>query len=383
MRIMLHTVPPWAPSGYGVQARLLAHGLRDLGHDVTFSAYGGFLREDAFEGFPLLSCGGTSKGVGRIAHNYRRCSADVMITVCDLWPLDAREFSGLNVVSWLPVDCAPLGMPDVIQLRAAIAQCESFTPVAMSEHGKRMLEQEERGHLNFKGVPVIPHMLDPVYRTGDRHAWREENGIPAGAFVAGTVGVNGDFPCRKGFPELLAAFQPFSEHHPEARLYMHTQASPGVEGVDLIEIARSLGLHRQVGFPDQLARLADLISAGDMASMYRGLDVLVMPSLGEGFSVPCIEAHACGTPLIVTDGSAIGERFDGRCDWLCTTQPVWSKLHNAWWHAPRVDSLRHALEQSWAARSDGLRRRAAKQAAARYRPEIVMDAWGRLLAELG
>jgi len=162
VRIMLHTVPPWAPSGYGIQAALLARGLRDAGHDVVISAYGGFLKEgDYWEGFPLLSCGGTSKGVGRIQYNYARARADLMITVCDLWPLDAREFKGLRVVSWLPVDCSPLGMPDVVQLRAAAELCEDFTPVAMSAHGKRMIEGETRNHLSFRDVPMIPHMVAP------------------------------------------------------------------------------------------------------------------------------------------------------------------------------------------------------------------------------
>ena len=302
---MIHGVPPWAPSGYGVQGALLAKGLRDAGHDVTYSAYGGFIREEPWEGIPILGCGGTSKGVGRIAHNYRRAKAEVMITVCDLWPLDAREFENLNVVSWLPIDCDPLGMPDQIQIAAASKLCARFVPVAMSEHGERMLNRFITQTLVLeKYVPVIPHMVAPEYKTGDRWAWRSENGIPDSAFLVSTVGVNGDFPCRKGFPELLAAWQMFSEEHPSAKLYMHTQASPGIEGIDLLQVAKSLGIKNSVGFPDQLKRLADLLGPDYMAAMYRASDVFVMPSLGEGFSVPVIEAMACGTPVIASMNSA-------------------------------------------------------------------------------
>ena len=382
MRVMIHTVPPWAPSGYGVQARLLGRGLADAGHDVAFSCYGGFIREEPFEGIPVLACGGTSKGVGRIAHNYRRAGADVMITLCDLWPLDAREFQGLSVISWLPVDCEPLGWPDQIQLAAAARLCASFRVVAMSQHGRRMTED--------KGYPVaavIPHMADPVYRTGDRWKWRDENHIPRDAFLVGSVGVNGDYPCRKGFPELLAAFQPFSERHPDARLYLHTVASPGTEGVDLYEIIKSLGLSRRVGFPDQLERLADQHTAEWMASMYRGLDVLAMPSLGEGFSVPCIEAAACGTPLIATTHSAIGERSPR---WPVASQPQRAKLHNAWWGVPLVASLAEALEDAYrelrqpaVEGGPSLIRRAAKLSAQKYRPEAVIPQWTALLESIG
>jgi glycosyltransferase involved in cell wall biosynthesis len=374
MRVMIHGVPPWAPSGYGVQGAMLARGLRDAGHTVTYSAYGGFIHEGTWEDMPILGCGGSAKGVGRIAYNYRRANADVMITVCDLWPLDAREFEGLSVASWLPVDCAPLGMPDQIQLRAAEKLCSRFTPVAMSGHGRKMLEPH-----GFD-APVIPHMVAPEYRTGNRSAWREENGIPDTAFLVSTVGVNGDYPCRKGFPELLAAWQVFSERHPDARLYMHALISPGVEGVDLLQIAKSLGIRNSVGFPDQLKRMSDELGPEYMAGMYRASDLLVMPSLGEGFSVPVIEANACGTPVLATAGSALTDRVrNGVNGWLVQAQPQWNKLHQAWWHVPLVSSLVSGLELAYG-QAKGMRRE-SKLSAAPYRPEVVMPQWVDLLSQ--
>ena len=375
MRVMIHGVPPWAPSGYGQQCALLAKGLRDAGVDVVISSYGGFIREEPWEGIPVLACGGSAKGVGRIAYNYRRAGADVMITVCDLWPLDAREFEGLNVVSWLPVDCSPLGMPDQIQLRAADKLCATFWPVAMSGHGQRMLEPH-----GFS-APVIPHMVAPEYKTGDRWSWRRSNGISDSAFLVATVGVNGDYPCRKGFPELLAAWQVFSDRHPDARLYMHALISPGTEGVDLMEICKSLGLRDSVGFPDQLKRMSDELGADYMAGMYRASDLLVMPSLGEGFSVPCIEANACGTPVLATAGSALSDRVsNGINGWLVQAQPSWNKLHQAWWHVPLVSSLVSGLELAYG-QARGMRRE-SKLAAAGYRPEVVMPMWLDLLKQL-
>lgn len=373
MRVMIHGVPPWAPSGYGVQGALLARGLRDAGHDVIYSVYGGFIREKPFDGIPVLACGGTSKGVGRIAHNYRRAQADVMIVVADLWPLDAREFEGLNVMAWLPVDCDPLGMPDQLQLNAARARCKTFAPVAMSEHGQRMLKSH-----GFD-APVIHHMLSPEYRTGDRHSWRQENGIPDGAFLVSTVGVNGDYPCRKGFPELLAAFQVFAERHQDVLLYMHTQASPGVEGVDLMQIAKSLGLGKRIGFPDQLKRMADLLGPEYMAGMYRASDLFVMPSLGEGFSVPVIEAMACGTPVLASANSAL---LDRDAAWYVDVQPTWNKLHNAWWATPQVSALINGLEEAYTYAREPGARRMAKQTAAKYRPELIMPQWLDLLKRL-
>lgn len=374
MRVMIHGVPPWAPSGYGVQGALLAKGLRDAGHEITYSAYGGFIREEGWETIPILGCGGTSKGVGRIAHNYRRAKADVMITVCDLWPLDAREFEGLNVVSWLPVDCAPLGMPDQIQLRSAAEICNRFRVVAMSQHGRDML-----AGFGYD-APVIPHMVDPVYKPGDRTAWRREHGIPDGAFLLSTVGVNGDYPSRKAFPELLAAFQVFSERHSDARLYMHTQISPGVEGVDLMQIMKTLGMGQVVGFPDQLKRLADLLGPDYMAGMMRASDAGVFATMGEGFCVPAAEYQACGTPVIVSRGSALMERAKpGITGWRCQVQPSWAKLHNAWWHVPIVDHLVDCMES--AHRSAARMRRASAEQAIPLRPAKIIKKWLNVLEE--
>lgn len=371
--VVLHGVPPWAPSGYGVQMALLAEGLRAAGYNVILSIYGGFIMEGRYwNDFQILSCGGTSKGVGRIAYNYERAKADVLITVCDLWPLDAREFKGLNVISWLPVDTSNrIGMPDRIQLAAARELCSSFRPVAMSRHGQQLLEAE-----GFAAY-LVPHMVAGNYKTGDRHSWRAENGISPSAFLVSTVGVNGDFPCRKGFPELLAAWQPFAEAHPSARLYMHTQQSPGVEGVDLIEIAKSLGIRNSVGWPDQLKRLSDLHSADYMAGMYRASDAAVFASLGEGFCVPALEAMACGTPVIASAGSALVDRVTPETGVLVATQPAWSKLHQAWWHLPLVPAINAALEDMFLrART---MRRAAKLAAAPYRAAEVIPAWCAIL----
>lgn len=374
--VMIHTVPPWAPSGYGVQAGLLGEGLRDAGFRVTFSAYGGFIREEPWHGIPVLACGGTSKGVGRIAGNYRRAGADAMITLCDLWPLDAREFEGLNVIPWLPSDCSPLSMLDQLQIRTAAEKCATFTPVAMSPHGQANLAE------HGISAPVIPHMISEVYRRDEatRMAWRDRHKIPRDAFLISKVGVNGDYPSRKCWDEVLCAFQLFVGKHPNARLYLHTVACPGTEGIDLMQVARSLGLRDQVGFPDQLDRLSDLIDNEYMAGMYRASDVVDMTTAGEGFGVPAVEALACGTPVVASRCTSMPWLIPPAAGWLCDVQPQWCKLHNAWWVTPIIGSLARCYEKAWTGAR--LMRGGAARAAEPFARAIVIDQWVRLLKEL-
>jgi glycosyltransferase involved in cell wall biosynthesis len=49
------------------------------------------------------------------------------------------------------------------------------------------------------------------------------------------------------------------------------------------------------------------ISDDDLAGMYAEAQVAVVPSLYEGFSLPAIEAMACGVPLVATTGGALPE----------------------------------------------------------------------------
>jgi glycogen synthase len=49
------------------------------------------------------------------------------------------------------------------------------------------------------------------------------------------------------------------------------------------------------------------ISDADLAREYGEAEVAVVPSLYEGFSLPAVEAMACGVPVVATTGGALPE----------------------------------------------------------------------------
>jgi tetratricopeptide (TPR) repeat protein len=53
-----------------------------------------------------------------------------------------------------------------------------------------------------------------------------------------------------------------------------------------------------------------------MACLYRSCDVFVSPYRGEGFSLPALEAMACGLPVVVTKGGATDDFVDESTGWL-------------------------------------------------------------------
>ena len=54
----------------------------------------------------------------------------------------------------------------------------------------------------------------------------------------------------------------------------------------------------------------------ELAALYTGARALVLPSSEEGFGLPAVEALACGTPVVATEGAALREVLDGRATFV-------------------------------------------------------------------
>ena len=57
--------------------------------------------------------------------------------------------------------------------------------------------------------------------------------------------------------------------------------------------------------------LPGYVDDATLAALYSGAAVVVIPSLGEGFGLPAVEAAACGAPLVLSDLPAHRETMDG------------------------------------------------------------------------
>lgn len=370
MRVMMHSPPPWAPSGYGKQVSLLALALKGMGHEVGISAYAGVHLEEDWHGIPIMNCGGKEYGNGLIPYNYRRFNADCVVLVCDAFSIEPGQLKGLNVFNWMPIDIEPLGKLDRLWLEATKHYQVNLHPVAMSKFGQRMLA--DAGYQ----AAYIPHAYDPaIYSPGDGLSWKVRNNLPADCFLISLVGVNGGTPERKCFTQQMQAFKMFSDKHRKAAMYIHTQARHN-SGINLIEAATALGLQGRLQFADEELRNADAYDEQYMAGMFRASAFYTQTSLGEGFGVPVLEAQACGIPSVVTRASAQTELVPNGTGKLVNGDRYWSWLHDSWWTIPRVDEIYRAYEFMFSAPS---MQKACLKNAEQYQIQNVAPMWAELL----
>ena len=133
------------------------------------------------------------------------------------------------------------------------------------------------------------------------------------------------------------------QKHDDVWLYLHTEPSPAMQGIDLRALLKATGVPEdRVKFVDSYSYRMGIPKEA-LASIYTALDLLLAPSRGEGFGIPVVEAQACGTPVVVSNATAQPELVgDGIA---VEVQPLWDSTQNAWWFTPHVPAIVDAVEQ--------------------------------------
>jgi glycosyltransferase involved in cell wall biosynthesis len=138
------------------------------------------------------------------------------------------------------------------------------------------------------GIEVIPVGIDPAeFRPPPAGQPRDADSI----LVITSADV-----ALKGLVHLLEALAKLRTERP-VRLTVVGTARPGGPAETALD---RLGLRDAVRFTGP-------VPEAELVSLLQRAAVVAIPSLYEGFSLPAVEAMACGTPLVTTDAGALPE----------------------------------------------------------------------------
>ncbi len=320
MRVLWSSNSPFVATGYGQQTAIACRHLKDMGHDVAILAYYGLQGSKVDWGdIPLYPNNTNDFGVKYAGMFYKDWNADLFLTLTDVWVLKNLE-TAMHFCPWFPVDHDPAPPMVVDTLKASAGLIK---PIAMSRFGQAQVAA--------KGIEAyyIPHMINtdlfvpsPEWRalSRERYGWQDK-------FVIGTVATNHEQ--RKNWVAGMKAVSKFSWMHPgEVIYYMHT--NPFDErGINLQLLRKQMGIEDITKFPS-MTDMTTGIPQETMARMYNALDVFLLPTKGEGFGIPIVEAMACGIPVITTNCTAQKEICAEGGAWMIKDLlPIWTG-QNSW-----------------------------------------------------
>ena len=395
MKILVGSDSPYIPSGFARQMTGVATHLADEGHDVYYLAWqtrGDFKIDD----YPFKLVGGTTQfGKGDWGKAFQKYAPDVVISLGDAHMVDRLGVIPRPIwFGYYPLDGDPIS-----QLIGSVLR-QMDVPVAMANYSQQLTEKE----LGFK-PQYIPHFYKPeeFYDMGDalKGELRKKWNIPEDAFVFGSLT---RLNPRKHLQRLLIAFKQFlgkdQKKLKNVFLYLHLDPQDPIMFPDpnhnyqFIEMIEALGIQKNVIITKGI-KFHSGIPIHEVNELMNCFDAQIIPTGGEGFGVPFLEAAATGIPTIATDYTTTREHIylknpygqeEYVKDWAKRGIAVpYTKLHmelaqvqKAWID---IDKLVEAMDSYY---TDDKRRtkhgkNAKKYVEKYYQYETIMEKWDVML----
>jgi glycosyltransferase involved in cell wall biosynthesis len=290
-KILIVSHSPYSSTGYGRVVRGLAGSLQAAGNQIVCLGTGNNSSGSKLLPYPVVEGKGIAAQV--IGETIKSHHVDVLLTIGDPWMFEAvpvmPERRGTLWMAYFPID----GYPLPAHWKTWVLAVD--VPVVFSKFARDVVKTAtgKTPELIYHGVNT--RTFSPV----DREKAKELANV-GGHFVVGTVARN---QMRKNIPALIKAFARFAKGKDDALLYLHTQLKGEF---DIAELVRTHGIVDKTRITGEIGPdkgVTDQL----LATVYRAMDVFVLPTMAEGFGLPIMESQACGTPALVTDFSACPE----------------------------------------------------------------------------
>jgi glycosyltransferase involved in cell wall biosynthesis len=162
-------------------------------------------------------------------------------------------------------------------------------------------------HMGFssrKSVTIYNGVDTSIFKPQRDDSIRKQLGLTPDNILVGSVG---NIRPAKGYDYLIRAARMVIDKHPQFRFVIAGEGS-GKLYEDLLDLRNSLDLVNHlffVGFQPDIPRFLN------------NLDIFVLPSISEGFSISTIEAMSCGLPIVVTKSGGPEEIISSSLNCIC------------------------------------------------------------------
>ena len=155
-------------------------------------------------------------------------------------------------------------------------------------------------------IHVVGHAVDPTYFHQLSQSQIEENRSNLGFRPEDVVLLNvGTHHWNKGLDLVIKAFALARQSNKQLKLLLKDQRSTYLVNSETYvqQVLLEMGLLEQDLF-DSIRMISGHLTLAQLNALYSVADAYVTPYRAEGFNLPALEAQACGTPVIATQGGA-------------------------------------------------------------------------------
>jgi len=207
-------------------------------------------------------------------------------------------------------------------------------------------------------IKIVPHGVD-------LELFYPKNTLHKGSshlteHAEGAEGVKCDPPqfrflCNKGFRHLedrggvQYALRAFIEEFTDEDVELVIKLNPAYGIPDLDKLVKEIS-PRTDKIP-KITFYTDNVPYNKLNDLYNSCDVFVATTRGEAYNIPCIEAMACGLPVITTDFGGQTDFIDKENGWLIDyklTEVTWEILYEGIkWATPKIMDIRVAMRSAY------------------------------------
>ena len=256
------------------------------------------------------------------------------VSICHHYPLIADERPArlnLAVFFWEESIVPKAHIQHLNRHFAAVLVSTEFVRKVLRDSGCRL------------PIKVIPLGVDQIIEAAADIAFEQKDASNAFRFLH----VSSAFR-RKGVDVLLSAFFEEFSAADDVELIIKTFPNPHND------VHAKLAFLREARADPPRVRIDErMLTEGELAQLYIGADVVVLPTRGEGFNLPAAEAMALGVPLITTSYGGQADFATDDTAWCLDFEFAPSQSHVAsegsLWLEPSVSDLRSVMRRLSAA----------------------------------